>query len=216
MESRHITAFMHQLPKHFREKYGGSIKQAVKDSAEAHRGQTRWDGSPYIYHPLAVALIILLEFHFLDIYTTLAAIRHDGPEDQKTEKEEAKDHRKIKRKQGSEPAAIVRAVTKPRNQEKRKYWFAVLLMTGDYRAFILKFADRIHNLRTLAHLPKTRRRKKLAETKLYFPILRDALQVAIDLDIKNKQLHASYADLPNLCFNILEKEITRLESLKTF
>ncbi len=216
MKAIRAKVFTKKLPQKFYEEHAPLILLTIEESELAHRGQLRWDKSLYILHSFAVCLILTNEFHFLDIYTFLAGLKHDGPEDKKTQKGEDDEQEKIRQNQGVEPASIVRAVTKPRNEKERYLWFVRLLLSCDFRAYILKFADRIHNLRTLANLPKAKRRKKLAETKLYFPILRDALVVLVAEAINKGDLHPSYSGLPTLCFEILEKEILKLEALKNF
>ncbi len=130
-----------------------NLIQLVYDFAEeAHKGQLRKSGEPYINHPLATAHI--LADMRIDPVIICAALLHDVPEDTSITLEE------IKKNFGSEIASLVEGITKLgklkyRGVERyienlRKMFIA---MAEDIRVMILKFADRIHNLQTLDALP---------------------------------------------------------------
>jgi GTP pyrophosphokinase len=135
-------------------------EQIIRDIFEfadnAHAGQIRKSGEPYIVHPLAAAHI--LADMRIDPMIVAAALLHDVPEDTTVTVEE------IEKKFGSDIAGMVRGITKLGNlkyrgveryiENLRKMFIA---MAEDVRVMIIKFADRIHNLSTLEHLPPQKR-----------------------------------------------------------
>jgi RelA/SpoT family (p)ppGpp synthetase len=147
------------------------VYRAYLFSAEAHAGQNRRSGEPYIYHPIAVAHI-LTSMH-LDARTLAAAILHDVIEDTGTAKE------KLAEEFGADVAELVDGVSKItriefQSQEEaqaenfRKMLFA---MASDIRVILIKLADRLHNMRTIGALAPARRRAIARETlDIYAPI----------------------------------------------
>lgn len=153
------------------------IKRAYKVSKKAHRGQKRASGEPYIQHCLAVAGI-LIELG-VPVPAVAAGLLHDTVEDTKVTLED------IKREFGNEISSLVDGVTKlthlPRvsrsgkaTKEKRatKGELATetlrktfLAMGDDVRVVVIKLADRLHNMRTLSHLPP-KKHKRIAEETL--------------------------------------------------
>jgi GTP pyrophosphokinase len=128
------------------------LKLAYEFALEAHQGQTRATGEPYILHPLAVSQ--KLAQMQLDIDTIIAGILHDVPEDTERTLQDVEDNF------GKEIASLVEGITKLgkikyRGMERyvenlRKMFMA---MSRDIRVIFIKFADRIHNLQTLDVLP---------------------------------------------------------------
>lgn len=149
----------------------GLIERAWKLAESAHAGQVRESGEPFINHPLAVAEI-LTELE-QDLETVAAGILHDVVEDTEVTLED------IEREFGSQIALLVDGVTKLmrlRFQSKaqqqvenlRKMFMA---MATDFRVIIIKFADRLHNMRTLGHLPIARQKEMARETmEIYAPL----------------------------------------------
>jgi guanosine-3',5'-bis(diphosphate) 3'-pyrophosphohydrolase len=147
------------------------IAEAYNVAHAAHRGQTRKSGEPFVYHPLAAA-DILADLH-LDPTTIAAAILHDVLEDTDVTKEE------LEEKFGSELAEIVDGVTKLKRlpsgnleeaqaESLRKM---IVAMSRDVRVIIIKLADRLHNMRTLAYLKRETQLKKATETlEIYAPL----------------------------------------------
>lgn len=146
------------------------VRLAYDFAADAHKGQMRKSGEPYIIHPLAAA-------HYLadlniDPIIICATLLHDVPEDTPVTLEE------IEKNFGSEIASMVRGITKlgklkyrgvERYIENLRKMFVA--MAEDVRVMIIKFADRIHNLRTLAALPPQKRyRIALESLEIYAPI----------------------------------------------
>lgn len=146
------------------------LEKAFIFANDAHRGQDRKNGEPYIQHPLHTAYI-LAEIR-ADLPTVTAGLLHDVPEDTEKTLEE------IEENFGSEIASLVKGVTKlskikyrgiERYRENLKKMF--LAMTSDLRVVFIKFCDRLNNLRTLDALPEDKRRRIAAETlEIYAPI----------------------------------------------
>jgi len=148
-----------------------AVYRAYLFGAEAHEGQTRMTGEPYIYHPIAVARI-LAEMR-MDEKTLMAAILHDVIEDTATHKEQ------IATLFGREVAEIVDGVTKldhihfDNKQEAKAESFRkmILAMVKDIRVILIKLADRLHNMRTLGIMRPEKARRIAGETlEVYAPI----------------------------------------------
>ena len=146
------------------------IKSAYNFAAQAHQGQKRITGEPYLEHPLQTAFIVAQMG--LDAKTIAASLLHDVPEDTKYKLAD------IKKFFGEDIAFLVDSVTKlssleyhgqTRYRESLKKMF--LAMAKDVRVIFIKFADRLHNLRTLEYLPDTKRQAIANETlNIYVPI----------------------------------------------
>ncbi|MCL6564694.1 MAG: bifunctional (p)ppGpp synthetase/guanosine-3',5'-bis(diphosphate) 3'-pyrophosphohydrolase, partial [Firmicutes bacterium] len=147
------------------------VRRAVEFAEQAHAGQRRASGEPFIAHPLAVASI--LADLKMDQQTIIAALLHDVVEDT------AYTLRDIEAQFGPEVAELVDGVTKldrlevrTREEEQaenlRKMFLA---MAKDIRVILIKLADRLHNMRTLRHLPPDRARRIAEETmEIYAPL----------------------------------------------
>ena len=147
------------------------VYRAYLFGAEAHDGQIRKSGEPYIHHPLEVANI-LAGMH-LDSRSIIAAILHDTIEDTET----VKDH--IASQFGEDVAELVDGVSKisqiefqSKEEEQAENFRKMLLaMTRDIRVIIIKLADRLHNMRTISALPIYKRHGIARETlDIYAPI----------------------------------------------
>jgi len=147
------------------------IRKAYLIGAEAHSGQTRKSGEPYITHPVAVAGI--LADLGMDAETIIAAILHDTLEDTPLSREQ------LEREFGATVAALVDGVTKLDKvmfrtlQEAAAESFRKMLlaMARDLRVILIKLADRLHNMRTLAAMEASARRRIARETlDIYAPI----------------------------------------------
>lgn len=149
----------------------GLILKAYQLAREAHKDQRRRSGEPYIMHPVAVAKI-LFEMG-MDNECIVAALLHDVVEDTKYDLDF------ISREFGPDVALLVDGVTKlgqiPLSSREevqaeniRKMFIA---MNRDVRVIIIKLADRLHNMRTLQHMPAYKQRQKSLETlEIYAPI----------------------------------------------
>lgn len=148
-----------------------SIKEAYELAYSAHEDQVRKSGEPYIIHPLYVA-IILADLQ-MDKETIIAGLLHDVVEDTVLTSED------IERKFGADVAKLVAGVTKVTKDFKytsKEEEQAVnlrnmfLIMAQDIRVIIIKLADRLHNLRTLEHMPPHKQVEKAKETmEIYAP-----------------------------------------------
>jgi|WetSurMetagenome_2_1015567.scaffolds.fasta_scaffold00056_4 GTP diphosphokinase / guanosine-3',5'-bis(diphosphate) 3'-diphosphatase len=147
------------------------IEKAYRFSWNAHRNQTRKSGEPFLAHPVAVALILAEQK--LDSVTIAAGLLHDVIEDTAITRE------KIREEFGEEILLLVEGVTKiqrfqMKSREERQaetYRKMLLSMAEDIRVIIIKFADRIHNLRTLNYLEPAKIRQIAAETlDIYAPL----------------------------------------------
>lgn len=147
------------------------IRRAYFFSEEAHEGQFRRNGDPYITHPLAVANI-LCDMH-MDHQSIMAAMLHDVIEDTGVSKAD------IAAKFGPEVAELVDGVTKltqvhfnsKAEAQAENFRKMMLAMTQDTRVILVKLADRLHNMRTLDVLTPEKRRRVATETlEIYAPI----------------------------------------------
>jgi GTP pyrophosphokinase len=147
------------------------ITRAYLRSADAHRGQNRDSGEPFVQHPLAVGKIVA-DFG-LDDVTIAAALLHDTVEDADISLDE------ITRSFGSDVAAIVDGVTKldrvqfnsREAQQAATMRKMLVAMARDLRVLIIKLADRLHNMRTIAALPAWKQERIAHETlDIYAPL----------------------------------------------
>lgn len=147
------------------------ITQAYKVAEKAHEGQLRTSGDPYITHPLAVASILL--DYCMDTDTICAALLHDTVEDTDVTLDE------LRKKFGEDVALMVDGVTKiglvplvsKEEQQAENIRKILMAMSKDIRVIIVKLADRLHNMRTLAARPPEKQRKTSLETmNFYAPI----------------------------------------------
>jgi GTP pyrophosphokinase len=147
------------------------VREAYLAAAQAHQAQTRASGEPYVDHPMSVARI-LADLH-LDPTTVAAALLHDVLEDTGVEPEA------LRERFGAEVATLVDGVTKlgkiewqsreQRQAENLRKMF--LAMANDIRIVLIKLADRLHNMRTIAPLPEWKRRRTSQETlDIYAPL----------------------------------------------
>ena len=148
-----------------------TILRAFELGAEAHQGQTRKTGEPYILHPVAVAGI--LANMRMDNQSVTAAILHDTLEDTPLTKEE------ITEQFGNEIADLVDGVTKLDKMKFRtrieadaeSFRKLMLAMSRDLRVIFIKLADRLHNMRTMGAMDPVSRRRIARETlDIYAPI----------------------------------------------
>lgn len=162
------------------------IEKAYRIAKEAHEGQLRKSGEPYIIHPLWVGIILAdLE---MDKETIVAGMLHDTVEDTVMTEED------VEREFGPEVALLVNGVTKlgqlSYSQDKlevqaenlRKMFLA---MAKDIRVIIIKLADRLHNMRTLEFMTPAKQQEKARETMdIYAPIAQrlGISKIKIELD----------------------------------
>ena len=147
------------------------LRRAYVFSALEHKGQVRHSGEPYLVHPLEVA--DFLADMKLDVVAVAAGLLHDVVEDTLTTPE------RIAELFGPEIAHVVEGVTKigaipfssSEERQAENFRKMLLAMVDDIRVILVKLADRLHNMRTLQHLPEERRIKIAQETlDIYAPI----------------------------------------------
>lgn len=170
------------------------IREAYVFAEAAHAGQLRRSGDPYITHSLHAAKI--LSETGMDATTIIAGLLHDVPEDTPVTLDA------IREKFGEDVAMIVQGITKlgkiKLRENKEDYYLEnlrrmFLAMAQDIRVVIVKLADRLHNMRTLEHVPEEKRKRIALETfEIYGPI---ANRLGIG-EIKG--------ELEDLCFQYLD------------
>lgn len=191
------------------------IEKAYKIAYEAHKNQVRKSGEPYIIHPLCVAIILAdLE---LDKETIVAGLLHDVVEDTIMTEEE------IKNTFGPDVALLVDGVTKLMHfsmhegqegvvnekleiqaENLRKMFLA---MAKDIRVILIKLADRLHNMRTLKHMPQEKQQRIARETlDIYCPIA-DRLGIS-KIKVELDDLSLKYLE-PDVYYDLVEKIAVR-------
>ena len=175
------------------------VRRAFVIARDAHEGQTRSSGEPYITHPVAVACIIA-EMK-LDHEAVMAALLHDVIEDTPYTEEQ------LANEFGSSVADIVQGVSK---QDKLKFRTRqeaqvenfrkmILAMTKDIRVVLIKLADRTHNMRTLGSLRPDKRRRIAKETlEIYSPLAHRLGIEHIKNELENLCLQAIYPHRYNI------------------
>ncbi|MGE6570227.1 bifunctional GTP diphosphokinase/guanosine-3',5'-bis pyrophosphate 3'-pyrophosphohydrolase [Shewanella vesiculosa] len=147
------------------------LKQAYLVARDAHEGQMRTSGEPYITHPVAVSRI--LADMRLDHESLMAALLHDTIEDTPVTKEE------LTELFGADVAELVEGVSKldkikfrdRKEAQAENFRKMMMAMTQDIRVILIKLADRTHNMRTLGALRPDKRRRIARETlEIYAPI----------------------------------------------
>lgn len=182
------------------------IKKAYIFSREAHCSQKRLEGSPYIHHPLAVADI--LADMKLDTATIAAGLLHDTVEDTGTSTED------IKEMFGSVIAFLVDSLTKlskvefktKEDAQAENFRKMLLAMSKDVRVILIKFADRLHNIKTIRHLPEEKRKRIALETLDIYAPLANRLGIGwLRTEFEDLSFKALMPDL----FNDLYKKVAK-------
>ncbi|TCP66269.1 GTP pyrophosphokinase [Baia soyae] len=175
------------------------IERAYRFAEEAHRGQMRKSGDPFIIHPVAVTEILMgLK---MDLSTLIAALLHDVVEDTDVELEE------IQEQFGDAVALIVDGLTKLKRSFKymsksehqaENYRKMFIAMAKDVRVVIIKLADRLHNMRTVQHMSEKKQIEYAEETLEIFAPLSHRLGISKirweleDLSLRYKEPQAYY------------------------
>ena len=191
------------------------IEKAYRVADEAHRGQRRKSGEPYIIHPLCVAIILAdLE---LDKETIVAGLLHDVVEDTIMTSEQ------LKEEFGEEVELIVDGVTKlgqlnysadkveVQAENLRKMFLA---MAKDIRVILVKLSDRLHNMRTAKYWSPEKQKEKARETMdIYAPIAHrlGISKIKVELD----DLSLKYLE-PEVYYDLVEKIALKKDERQAF
>lgn len=206
---------------YFSEKDITLLQKAYVFAAQAHKGQVRHSGEPYLSHPLEVTNM-LAEMK-MDAVTLAASLLHDVLEDTDVTPLD------LQKTFGKEIAHLVEGVTKislvqespPETRRAESIRKIILAMTDDLRVIFIKLADRIHNLKTLKFLPESKQRQIAKETlDIYAPIANRLGMGRIKAELED--LSFRYVDAENY-FKILslvepkrkeaEKELKKIKRL---
>ncbi|MEK9657548.1 MAG: bifunctional (p)ppGpp synthetase/guanosine-3',5'-bis(diphosphate) 3'-pyrophosphohydrolase [bacterium] len=180
------------------------VENAYLFAKNAHKGQTRCSGKPYITHPLAVAEILLtLE---QDAATLAAAFLHDTLEDCDVRAED------IANELGAEITQLVEGVTKLTSftfaskfeEQAENFRKMLLAMTSDFRIMIIKLADRLHNMRTISYLNVEKQRRIARETLSIFAPLAHRLGMG---SLKWELEDLSFQVLHHSAYTNLKKQV---------
>jgi GTP pyrophosphokinase len=174
----------------------GAICRAYDFAKEMHEGQTRSSGEPYYTHPVEVASI--LADMRMDTTTIVTAILHDTLEDTRASFED------LQKLFGLEVATLVNGVSKltkiesqtVEGKQAENFRKLVLAMSEDIRVLLVKLADRLHNMRTLHHIVKPEKRRRIA---------RETIEIYAPL-AERIGLHKIKEELEDLCFGQLNPE----------
>lgn len=182
------------------------IYRAYLFGAEAHEGQRRISGEPYIYHPIAVARI-LAEMH-MDAESIIAGILHDVIEDTGTPKEA------VTSEFSEEVAELVDGVSKltqikfesQAEAQAENFRKMMLAMVRDIRVILVKLADRLHNMRTLGVMRSEKRRRIARETlEIYAPIANRLGMNQLRLELED----LGFASLYPMRYRVLENAVKK-------
>ena len=171
------------------------IRDAYAYGQEMHAGQTRSSGEPYFSHPVEVAAILTEQQ--MDDATIVTALLHDTIEDTKST------YGQVAERFGDEVAQLVDGVTKLTNLElhssatrqAENFRKLLMAMSKDLRVLLVKLADRLHNMRTIRHLPLEKQQQKARETMEIFAPLAGRMG-----------MQSMREELEDLSFHILNAE----------
>jgi len=166
-----FAVLLDEMKPRFTTEQVAEVTRAYTFARDAHEGQTRSSGDPYITHPIAVARIAL-EMQ-LDLYSVMSALLHDVLEDTRATRQE------LVTAFGDEVATIVDGLSKlnylefktKEEAQAESFRKMLLAMVSDLRVILIKLADRLHNMRTIDALSRERQMRIGRETlEVYSPI----------------------------------------------
>ncbi|TFV93725.1 bifunctional (p)ppGpp synthetase/guanosine-3',5'-bis(diphosphate) 3'-pyrophosphohydrolase [Algoriphagus kandeliae] len=194
------------------------IKKAFNVALEAHKDMRRKSGEPYIYHPLEVALICVEEIG-LGTTSIVSALLHDVVEDTDWELED------IEREFGQKVMTIIDGLTKiagvfdyGSSQQAENFRKMLLTLSDDVRVILIKIADRLNNMRTLASMPRHKQLKIASETMyLYAPLAHRLGLYAIKSELEDLYLkYTDTATYKDIVQKINESKSYRNRFIKSF
>ncbi len=161
---RHYRALLRSLRPKIKKGDKELLRTAFKMATNAHKTMRRKSGEPYIFHPIAVAMICVDEIG-LGVRSTICALLHDTVEDTDVTLDD------LKNEFGNEIAKIVDGLTKistvmsaNSSQQAENFKKILLTLTDDPRVILIKLADRLHNMRTLDSMKQEKQLKIASET----------------------------------------------------
>ncbi len=161
---RHYRALLRALRPKIKKGDKELLRTAFEMATNAHKTMRRKSGEPYIFHPIAVAMICVEEIG-LGVRSTICALLHDTVEDTDITLDD------IKNEFGNEIAKIVDGLTKistvmdtNSSQQAENFKKILLTLTDDPRVILIKLADRLHNMRTLDSMKQEKQLKISSET----------------------------------------------------
>lgn len=191
-----IDEFVEQVTEKYSKKDIELIKKAYEFSEKAHEGQVRRSGEPYIAHPLSVAAI--LASLSLDVSTVCTGLLHDTVEDTDVTYED------LKKEFGENIAHLVDGVTKLtqmkfRNTHEKQgenIRKMIVAMGKDVRVILVKLADRLHNMRTLNHMPYQKQARIAQETlDIYAPLASRLGIHSMKVELEDLSFRYAYPDM---------------------
>lgn len=181
------------------------IREAFEFANEAHKGVRRRSGEPYVLHPIAVAKIAVKEIG-LGTTSVISALLHDVVEDTDYTIED------ISEMYGSKIASIVDGLTKisgvveaDASTQAESFRKMILTLADDVRVILIKIADRLHNMRTLASMPEHKQVKIASETLyIYAPLAHRMGLHAIKTELEDLSLKYEHPEE----YEVINKKIT--------
>jgi GTP pyrophosphokinase len=172
------------------------IRRAFEMALEAHKNMRRKSGEPYIFHPLAVSMIVVQEIG-LGPTSVICALLHDVVEDTEITLEE------IRLEFGNKVARIIDGLTKiseitdlNTSEQAENFRKLLLTLTDDVRVILIKIADRLHNMRTLDSMPRQKQLKIASETaSIYAPLAHRLGLYAIKSELEDLVMKYTETDL---------------------
>jgi len=188
-----VRRLIDTLKSYLPDEHLGQVMRAYEFGADAHKGQNRKSGEPYITHPVAVAQE-LADMH-LDVQAITAAILHDVVEDTEASLDD------IEEQFGHEVAQLVDGVSKldqiqfrsRAEAQAESFRKMMMAMIEDIRVILVKLADRLHNMQTLGAMPTSKKKRIARETlDIYAPIANrlgiNSLKIQLE-DLGFRHLH---------------------------
>ncbi|HZJ73159.1 MAG TPA: bifunctional (p)ppGpp synthetase/guanosine-3',5'-bis(diphosphate) 3'-pyrophosphohydrolase [Perlabentimonas sp.] len=216
--SEHFDDLLASCPRCQNEEDLKLIKKAFNLANEAHKGVRRKSGEPYILHPIAVAKIVASEIG-LGAKAVVCALLHDVVEDTEYTIED------IERIFDKKIAQIIDGLTKitdvfdaNSSLQAENFRKMLLTLTDDFRVILIKLADRLHNMRTLASMPPHKQMKVTSETiYLYAPLAHRLGLYNIKTELEDLSLKYSYPKAyENIRSKIEGSEKRRMRIINSF